>query len=248
MTNFMGYESTAAAKEAVPFFNGLAIALGGEPVSLNPLENPMTFLVISLAMGALHLLAGMAIKFVVMCKQGDVFAAIFDIGSWWLVFGGIGLLFLNSTVGLVTLGIGVLMIVATAGRSSKNPIVRFLKGLLGLYSIVNYASDLLSYSRILALGLTAGVIAQVINVIATMGGPTPGGFILLVIMMLVGHALNIAINVLGSFVHTSRLQYLEFFGKFYEDGGTAFEPALPSDQYSTVELDTTEETQPSEVQ
>lgn len=238
MTGMLGYESTEAAKEAFPLFNGLVVTLGGNPISFNPLENPMTFLVVSLAMGAIHLIAGMAVKFVLLCKKGEVFAAIFDIGSYWVLFAGIAVLVFNTTAGAIMLGVAVLMIVATHGRAQKNPVMKFLMGLKGLYDLISYASDLLSYCRILALGLAAGVIAQVMNLLATMGGPTVGGFIMLIPILLIGHGLNIAINLLGAFVHTSRLQYLEFFGKFYEDGGTAFEPALPSDQYSTVELET----------
>ncbi len=237
MTNFLGYESVAAAKAAYPIFNGLVVTLGGSPVSLNPLENPMAFLVISLAVGAIHLLTGMAVKFVLLCKKGNVFAAVFDIGSYWVLFAGLGLLVVNTTAAWITIGVGAFMIIATYGRAQKNILMKFLMGLKGLYDLISYASDLLSYCRILALGLAAGVVGQVINLLATMGGPTPGGFVLLVIVMLLGHLLNMAINVLGSFVHTSRLQYLEFFGKFYEDGGVAFKPALPSDRYSTVEED-----------
>ncbi len=237
MTNFLGYESVEAAKAAYPIFNGLVVTLGGSPISLNPLENPMAFLIISLAVGAVHLIAGMAVKFVLLCKKGEVFAAIFDVGSYWVLFAGLGLLALNTTAAWITIGVGALMIVGTYGRAQKNIIMKFLMGLKGLYDLISYASDLLSYCRILALGLAAGVVGQVINLLATMGGPTPGGFILLVAVMIFGHTLNMAINILGSFVHTSRLQYLEFFGKFYEDGGVPFTPALPSDKYSTVEAD-----------
>ncbi len=237
MTNFLGYESVEAAKAAYPIFNGLVVTLGGSPVALNPLENPLAFLVISLAVGAIHLVAGMAVKFVLLCREGKVFDAIFDIGSYWVLFAGLGLLVVNTTAAWVTIGVGALMIVATYGRAQKNIVMKFLMGLKGLYDLINYASDLLSYCRILALGLAAGVVGQVINLLATMGGPTPAGFILLVLVMLLGHTLNMAINILGSFVHTSRLQYLEFFGKFYEDGGVAFNPARPSDKYSTVEAD-----------
>ncbi len=237
MTSFFGYESTAAAKEAYPIFNGLVVTLGGSEIVLNPLENPMAFLVISLVIGAVHLLAGMAVKFVILCKRGQVFAAIFDIGSYWVLFAGLGLLAVNTTAAWVVIGVGALMVVATYGRAQKNILMKFLMGLKGLYDLISYASDLLSYCRILALGLAAGVVGQVINLLATMGGPTPGGFVLLVVVMLIGHLLNMAINVLGSFVHTSRLQYLEFFGKFYEDGGVAFAPAVPSEKYSTVETD-----------
>ncbi len=247
MTGFMGYESAEAAKAAVPFFNGLAVTMGGSVVSFNPLENPMTFLLVSLAMGAIHLIGGMAVKFVLLCKEGKVFAAIFDIGSYWILFAGIGLLFVNPVVGGITAGVAVLMIVATYGRAQKNPIMKFLMGLKGLYDLINYVSDLLSYCRILALGLAAGVMAQVFNLLATLGGPTAVGYVMFVPVLLIGHVLNIAINLLGAFVHTSRLQYLEFFGKFFEDGGVPFTPAEPSDTYSTVECENdTDVPEPSE--
>lgn len=221
MENMMGIEN---AKEAVPFFNGLWF---------NPIDDPMLFLVVSLAVGGVHLIAGMMIKFVLLCKEGKVFDAIFDIMSWWVIFAGIGVIFLVGTKeGLITIGVGALMIVLTSGRKEKNIIMKFLKGLLGLYDITSYASDLLSYSRILALGLAAGVIGQVVNLVGTMGGATIGGFIALIAACLIGHTLNLAINILGSFVHTSRLQYLEFFNKFYEDGGEKFEPLAPSEEYS----------------
>ncbi len=235
MTTWFGFESAEAAKEAFPIFNGLLVTLGGDPVALNPLENPMLFLVISLVIGGVHLITGMAIKFWLLCKSGDVVAAIFDIGAYWVLFAGIGLIFVAPTAGWIVLGIGVLMIVSMGGRAHKNIVMRILMGLKGLYDLISYASDLLSYCRILALGLAAGVVGQVINLLATMGGPTPVGFVIMVLVLLVGHALNMVINLLGSFVHTSRLQYLEFFGKFYEDGGVPFEPALPSSDYSTVE-------------
>ena len=237
MTSFGGYESTEAAKEAFPLFNGLVVTFGGEPVSLNPLDNPMAFLIISLAMGAVHLIAGMAVKFVLLCKQGDVFAAIFDIGAYWILFAGLALIFVSPNVGWIVLGVGALMIVATYGRAQKNFLMRIAMGFKGLYDLINYASDLLSYCRILALGLASAVMAQVFNLLATMGGPTPVGFVLLVAVLLIGHVLNIAINLLGAFVHTSRLQYLEFFGKFFEDGGVGFAPATPSEEYSTAEAD-----------
>ena len=245
MVNVLGlYESTDAAIAAIPFFNGLQLSLGGDPIMLNPLSNPMTFLVISLAMGAIHLLAGMIVKFVLLCKDKHVFAAIFDVGSWLIIFAGIGVVFLHKIVGIAMIVLGVLMIVCTAGRSAKNPIMKFFKGLLGLYDAINYAADLLSYSRILALGLASAVIAQVINMVGTVFGSMIGGLfdnvivdvliriLVLLVVALIGHTVNMALNVLGSFVHTSRLQYLEFFGKFFEDGGEAFVPMTPSDRYT----------------
>jgi V/A-type H+-transporting ATPase subunit I len=198
----------------------------------DPLQNPMGFLIFSLAAGAVHLIAGMAVQFYVLCKQGHVLDALLDIGAYWLLFGGIAMLVILPSIGLwVTLG-AVGLIVLTHGRSEKNPVMKLVKGLLGLYDLINYASDLLSYSRILALGLAAGIIAQVINILGTMMGPTVIGFIVFALVFLLGHLLNLAINVLGTFVHTSRLQYIEFFGKFYEDGGVAFDPALASEKYT----------------
>ena len=201
-------------------------------ILFDPLQNPMGFLLVSLGIGAVHLIAGMAVKFVLLCKEGQVWDAIFDIGAYWLLFVGLALLFLLPAVGTwVTIG-AVAVIVLTHGRSEKNLLMKLLKGLLGIYDLINYVSDLLSYSRILALGLAAGVIAQVVNILGTMGGFSVVGFITLVLAFIVGHLLNIAINVLGTFVHTSRLQYIEFFNKFYEDGGVVFEPALPSEKYT----------------
>ncbi len=239
MTTYMGYESVEAAKIAVPIFNGVTLTMNGEPMSLNPIENPIPFLVISLAMGLVHIVGGMAVKFYMLCREGKIFSAIFDIGSYWILFGGIGLIFVDSTVGLAVTIMGVLMIVLTQGREKKNILAKLVFGLKGLYDLINYASDLLSYSRILALGLAAGVMAQVFNLLATMGGPTIPGFLLMIVIMLVGHGLNMAINLLGAFVHTCRLQYLEFFNKFYEDGGAPFDPALPSEKYSTAESEQT---------
>ena len=89
-------------------------------------------------------------------------------------------------------------------------------------------------ARIMALGLSSAVVASVFNILATMGGPTVGGAVLLVIILPLGHLLNLAINLLGTFVHTSRLQYVEFFGKFFEDGGRAFKPVKPEITHSVI--------------
>ncbi len=227
MRNLMGIPEDQLPNLALLGGTGANVAL-----LFDPLQNPMGFLVISLAVGAVHLIAGMAVQFFVLCRDGRVLDALLDIGAYWLLFAGIGLLVLMPSVGLWVTLFAVALIVLTHGRAEKNPIMKLLKGLLGLYDLINYAADLLSYSRILALGLAAGIIGQVVNILGTMGGPTVIGFIALVVAFLIGHTLNLAINVLGTFVHTSRLQYIEFFGKFYEDGGRPFEPAVPSEKYS----------------
>ncbi len=198
----------------------------------DPLQQPMTFLVMALGIGAIHLIAGMAVQFYILCKDGHPIAALLDIGIYWALFGGFALLVLMPDIGLwVTLSSAGL-IVLTHGRNEKSLIKKLMKGLLGLYDLINYVADLLSYSRILALGLASAIIAQVVNILGTMGGTSVVGLIAFVVALIIGHLLNLAINVLGTFVHTSRLQYIEFFGKFYEDGGVAFDPALPSEKFS----------------
>lgn len=213
--------------------------LGGEPLTtyllMDLLEKPLEFLILSIVAGIVHLLCGLAIKFYILCKSGDVFGAIFDIGSWFVVFAGAGVaLAVNSQIGIYITLIGVAMIVLTAGRDKKNLFAKLFGGILGLYNIVGYMSDLLSYSRIMALGLASAVIAMVVNILATLMGPSLLGWIFMVIILVVGHVANLAINLLGSFVHTSRLQYIEFFGKFYEDGGKPFEPLAPNTTYVNV--------------
>ena len=197
----------------------------------NPLNDPMLFLVVSIAIGAVHLFAGLAVQFYVLWKKGDRVSAVCDAGSWMLLFLGVGISFLWLYPGLAVLGLGVLMLICTQGRHEKNIVMKVIKGVGSLYNLVNYVSDLLSYSRILSLGLASAVIASVFNIIGTMFGPSVIGILLLVIVGTIGHGMNLAINLLGSFVHTSRLQYIEFFGKFYEDGGRPFVPLTPKTKY-----------------
>ena len=199
------------------------------PYLLNVIDNPLIFLIISLVLGLLHLCAGMGIKFYVLCKEGKVFSAIFDIGSWLVVFAGIGLFLVVPDVGKWVALAGVAMLILTQGRAEKNPIMKLLKGVLSLYDIVSYLSDFLSYSRIMALGLASAVIASVVNQVGVMGG-----FVGVIVALMIGHTLNLAINLLGSYVHTSRLQYIEFFGKFFEDGGRAFAPVAPDMKYTEI--------------
>ena len=206
----------------------------------NPLDDPMTFLVISLGIGAIHIIAGMAIKFIVLCKEGQWLEAVCTILPYWVLFAGLGMFAVGiAKPGLIPTGVaiwfsvaGASMILLMNGIGQKSFFQWLIKGLGGLYGLISYASDLLSYSRILALGMVAGVIAKVINMITAVGTTGPIGFLFMLVILLVGHGLNIAINILGTFVHAARLQYIEFFGKFYEDGGQPFNPALPTEEYS----------------
>lgn len=224
--------------EEMPNLARLTSAQANLAILFDPLQNPMAFLLISLGVGALHLLAGMAVKAYILCRERHPLAALFDIGSYWLLFAGIAVVFFEKTVGLALLAGGVAAILLTQGRHRKGFFGKLVGGLGGLYDLIGYASDLLSYSRVLALGLAAGVIGQVVNILATLKGNSILGFLLMIVIFVIGHLLNLVINVLGTFVHTARLQYIEFFGKFYEDGGTPFVPIAPSDRYA---IDTSHE-------
>lgn len=203
-------------------------------VAFDPVTNPIPYLFLSLGMGTAHLVAGLLMKAYMLIKSGQVLDAIFDVGLWLVLFAGIGLLAVVPEYGKWVALIGAAGLVLTQGRAAKNPIMKLLKGVMSLYDIVGYVSDLLSYSRIMALGLSGAIIAQVVNLIGTLGGPTVVGFIALILAIALGHTLNLALSLLGAFVHTARLQYIEFFGKFYIDGGEPFKPASVRTKYTQI--------------
>ena len=133
---------------------------------------------------------------------------------------------------------GAAGIVLMSGREKKNPALRIALGAYDLYNITGWLSDVLSYSRLLALGLATGVIASVINQMGSMLPNNAAGVIFFIVIFIVGHTLNLAINLLGAYVHTNRLQFVEFFGKFYEGGGKPFEPFKENTKYADIKEET----------
>ncbi len=204
------------------------------PLWFDPAAEPMKMLAFSLALGGVHLVLGMALAAYRMIRQGRLLDAIFDIGSWYLVFIGIGLYALKVPGGLYAAIAGMLLVVLTGGRGSPTFFGKITGGLGALYGITGYLSDLLSYARIMALGLSGAVIGQVMNQLGAMGGGGFVGLVLFIVVFLLGHTFNLAISVLGAYVHTSRLQYIEFFGKFFEGGGRAFQPLVNNTNYVTI--------------
>ncbi len=217
-----------------------------------PLNEPMRLLVFSFLLGIIHLFAGLGVQFYQCARAGRWKDAIYDVVFWYLLVGG-GIVYLLTmemttemlglgftlpepigTISAICAGIGAVGVLFTAGRDSKNPGKRFLKGLYGLYNVSGYLSDILSYSRLLALGLATGVIASVFNQMGAMAGGGVVGAIVFTLVFLIGHTLNIGINVLGAYVHTNRLQYVEFFGKFYEGGGRKFNPFAAHTKYYKI--------------
>ena len=217
-----------------------------------PLEAPMFMLAFSFGLGIIHIFTGLFIKLQELIKERRYKDAVFDVASWYLLVGGLILYMLSvpmvcnmltisfivpgaiGTAGIVCAAIGAVLIVLTGGRESKNPLKRFLKGLYSLYGVTGYLGDILSYSRLLALGLATGVIAQVFNKMGTMAGTGIFGIIIFILVFIVGHTMNIAINLLGAYVHTNRLQFVEFLSKFYEGGGRKFSPFSANTKYFKV--------------
>ncbi|HIY17930.1 MAG TPA: V-type ATP synthase subunit I, partial [Candidatus Blautia avistercoris] len=134
--------------------------------------------------------------------------------------------------------IGALGLLLMSGRDNKNPALRLALGAYDIYNVTGWLSDVLSYSRLLALGLATGVIASVINKMGSMMGGGIIGAIVFIIVFIIGHIFNMAINLLGAYVHTNRLQFVEFFGKFYEGGGRPFQPFKSKTKYVDIKEET----------
>lgn len=206
--------------------------------TLDPQKDALMLMVISIAFGLVHILIGMSCKFYICWKQKDYAAALFDTGLWMLMLVGFAVLAVGMITAPIVMYIGAGIAVASAvgliltqGRGKKGIVGKAIGGLASLYDITSYISDLLSYSRLLALGLTTGVMAQVFNMLATMLGTNIIGIIFMIVIFVVGHAVTIGLNALGSYVHTMRLQYVEMFSKFYDGGGQPFEPFTLNSKY-----------------
>lgn len=223
----------------------LGIDANVNPIWFDPIKDPTRLLIFSLEIGVIHIFLGMAINAYMLIKRRQIFDVFCDVLSWYLVIGGaaIWILFMSSEtvakIGKIMAISGAAIVLLTGGRKNKG-IMKVFGGITALYGVTGYISDILSYARLLALGLATGVIAQVVNTIGSLSGGGIIGTLIFVIVFFVGHIFNMAINSLGAFVHTSRLQYIEFFGQFYEDGGNEFEPFMKNTKYIRIIEDETE--------
>ncbi len=199
------------------------------PTLFTPLEDTMMILVGAMALGFVQILVGMAISFVKKLRRGQVMGAIWEEVTWWVVFAGLALAILGVTNLVIILG-GVMVV---AGPILTEKGFGKITGIFGsLYNhVTGYFGDILSYSRLMALMLAGSVIAQVFNTL----GAIPGNVVIFIIISMLGNALNFALNLLGCYVHDLRLQCLEYFNKFYEDGGKPFRPMkLDTNYYDVV--------------
>lgn len=207
------------------------------PIALDPVNKPMPVMMLCVALGAVHLFAGLGVAAYMNIKKGDIKEAVYSQLSWAILIIGLGMFLLPSTkkVGSILAIVGATTILLTAGRDKKNIFSRFVSGFGALYGVMNWVSDLLSYMRLFGMGLTTGVIGMVINIL--IGMVIKNGVVGAVIgsILFVGaHLFNFGINALGAYVHSCRLQYIEFFGKFYEDGGKPFVPLTEKTRYIKV--------------
>ncbi|MBN2306998.1 V-type ATP synthase subunit I [Candidatus Peregrinibacteria bacterium] len=211
---------------------------------ISAITNPMGVLILSLVLGYIQVLFGVIINFLHKYKTVSKKDALIDNFPWVFILSVIALQIM-LTAGLLPavlalplkylLYIAIAGIVLTQGRDKKNPIMKLLSGILGLYGLVGYLSDILSYSRLLALGLATSIIGLAVNTIAGMVNGVPYvGIILAIIVLIFGHAFNMGINALGAFIHSGRLQFVEFFTKFLEGGGKAFRPFRKESRFIRV--------------
>lgn len=194
---------------------------------VDPVDSPMTVLIVGMVLGVIHIFTGLGIKAYCLIRDGHFLYAVMDVFSWYALIIGLIWMFIGpfaKGAGTVLAIIGAATILFTAGRDNKSIVGKFFGGVYSLYGITSYLGDVLSYSRLLALGLASGLIGWSFNLLIGLLGGGIKAILFGPIIFLAGHVFNFLIGVLGAYVHTSRLQYLEFFGKFYEGGGKAFEP------------------------
>lgn len=212
---------------------------------MKPEKDVALLMIVAVALGLIQIFIGLGIKAYMQIRDKDYFGAFSDVFLWYVTLIGL-MLWGGSAFGLalpalvVTVAkyaaiLSMVGIVLTNGRHEASWGARLGQGFYSLYGITSYVGDLVSYTRLAALGLATGFISYAFNIMVNMVSTNIFTTILFgVLIFLVGHVFNLFINALGAYVHTCRLQYLEYFGKFYEGGGNAFEPLKYNSKYFKV--------------
>ena len=211
------------------------------PGLINPTEDVNTLLVASIVFGVIQIFFGLCIKAYSLIKAGKPKDAFYDVGSWLITLTSIGVLSgcimldwpsIVKYIAIAAMIFGMIVIVLTGGRAEKTKGAQIGQGLYSLYGITSYIGDLVSYTRLMALGLSGGCIAGALNLL--MKSLTGPAIILLPVLFVAAHVFNLLLGLLGAYVHTARLQYVEYFSKFYEGGGKAFTPFKASEKYMNL--------------
>lgn len=211
---------------------------------VDPASQYNDLLIGSIVFGVVHIFVGLAIKAYMLIRDGKSLEAVYDVLFWYMALIG-GMLFLifklmnlSAVVANVSMWVmiaGMAGIVLTGGREAKGVGAKLGGGLYSLYGISSYVGDFVSYSRLMALGLSGGFIASAINMIAGMIGGNWFGMIFIPLILIAGHLFNMFLSFLGAYVHTSRLMYVEYFGKFYEGGGKPFKDFRTENKYINLD-------------
>ena len=211
---------------------------------VDPASQYNDLLIGSILFGVVHIFVGLAIKAYMLIRDGKSLEAVYDVLFWYMALIG-GMLFLifklmnlSAVVANVSMWVmiaGMAGIVLTGGREAKGVGAKLGGGLYSLYGISSYVGDFVSYSRLMALGLSGGFIASAINMIAGMIGGNWFGMIFIPVILIAGHLFNMFLSFLGAYVHTSRLMYVEYFGKFYEGGGKPFKDFRTENKYINLD-------------
>ncbi len=246
-------------KQMIKFFHYLSyptIAFGvlyggyfGDLISVPHLidttNDVMTILAMSVVFGAIQILFGLCIKAVVLIKVGKPLDAFMDSGSWLITLISLGIMAggmftgngTMSTIGKVGSIVGAILIVATQGRSAASIGGKIGSGLYELYGITSYVGDLVSYTRLMAIGLSGGSIAGAVNLIMKMIPGPIGVFLIGPLIFVIFQTVNLGLSLLSGYVHTLRLTYVEYFGKFYDGGGKTFKPFETKNKYINLKRD-----------
>lgn len=211
---------------------------------IDPSSQYNDLLIGSIVFGVVHIFVGLAIKAYMLIRDGKSLEAVYDVLFWYMALIG-GMLFLifklmnlSAVVANVSMWVmiaGMAGIVLTGGREAKGVGAKLGGGLYSLYGISSYVGDFVSYSRLMALGLSGGFIASAINMIAGMISGSWVGMIFIPVILIGGHLFNMFLSFLGAYVHTSRLMYVEYFGKFYEGGGKPFKDFRTESKYINLD-------------
>ncbi|WP_242984113.1 V-type ATP synthase subunit I [Clostridium putrefaciens] len=205
------------------------------PFLLDPPNSIIEIFALSLGFGIIHIFIGLGIKAYMLIRDHKVKDAIYDVLSWYVTIIGSIMMIAGrgGSIGKWMLIGGLITLLLTQGRSAPTLGGKIGGGVYGVYGITGYLGDIVSYSRLLALGLATGFIANALNLIVSLF-PKPFIYVLAPILFVALHLFNLLINALGSYVHAARLQYLEFFNKFYEGGGKKFTPYKLSEEYIKI--------------